>query len=135
MTLHKRTVASIMFPYRGRVTGPDGQQYPAMLRARKGDPIEVDDEDLARGEEHGAFESTETRAEAAPAATPLAADMSDDELVAFISEEKPSVPDTVALANEDPEQARRVLAAEEIAKDGDPRQTLVTKLEALLEQE
>jgi hypothetical protein len=64
--------------------------------------------------ELGAFEATKA---------------TDDELAAYILDQKLTVDDTVALAGDDPELRARVLAAEGVASSGSPRAGVVKALE------
>jgi hypothetical protein len=54
-----------------------------------------------------------------PAPDPATASI--DEIAAYIEAESPTVPDTVALAGDDPSTAAKVLEAERVATSGDPR--------------
>lgn len=60
-------------------------------------------------------------------------DGSTGELAAYISENKLTVDDTVALAEGDAEKAKRVLAAENEASGGSPRAGVEQKLQSLID--
>lgn len=54
------------------------------------------------------------------------------DLAEWLKEAKPNVDDTVALAEDDPELAQKVLDAETAATGGKPRQGVVDKLERIV---
>lgn len=92
--------------------------------ARRG--VEVDiprDEDLRRGELHGAFVSDEDASE--PASPASLADKTDEELVDYLegvgADKAPNVQDVIEASGGDVDLARRLLVAEEEASDGEPR--------------
>lgn len=58
----------------------------------------------------------------------------DADLEARIREDKLTVDDTVALADDDPARARRVLDAEAAANDGKPRKGVEDKLQAIIDR-
>jgi hypothetical protein len=104
------------------------------------------EQDIARGEEHGAFYTEEElkRSAAAPAASEETAeevelkDLDDEELVdwlmstgEFDGNKKPTVPEVVAAGADDPGFADRLLKAEHTASGGDPRDGVVKGLEAV----
>lgn len=61
-------------------------------------------------------------------------EMGEHELAEYISEKKPNVNETVAMADGDPDTARRVLAAENIATSDDPRDGVVKGLTRIMEE-
>lgn len=62
-------------------------------------------------------------------------DASAEDLAAFIRDNKPNADDTIALAENDPEKAARVLEAEHLATEGSPRQVVVDKLSKIVPAE
>jgi hypothetical protein len=104
------------------------------------------DEDLERGEAVGAFmtaadettadEVAEDEATSEPPLDSSELDFSNqDELVAYLKENKPTVVATVALAENDPEQAEALMEAEEIASGGQPRAGVMSGLQKILDSE
>jgi hypothetical protein len=70
----------------------------------------------------------------------LKGDLMADETVAealavWVRAERPSIEAMLALAGNDPDKARKVLKAEEIATRGKPRRTLETQLIRIAESE
>lgn len=63
---------------------------------------------------------------------PQTDDMSAEELAQYITENKLNVDDTVALAGDDEDSINKVLDAENIASENDPRVGVVNRLEAKL---
>lgn len=59
-------------------------------------------------------------------------ELSHKELVEWIQEDTPTVPQTVNAAGGDPEQAKRILKAEKEATGGQPRKSLVEGLNAIV---
>jgi hypothetical protein len=55
--------------------------------------------------------------------------MTDEQLIAWIRDEKPTVPELVEAVGSDAALARRMLDAEGVATGQDPRATLVEQLE------
>lgn len=96
--------------------------------ATRGDEIDVSAEEAKAGKAAGYF-VPDASEEAAPAAPfdPVAA--SDDELIVWLQEEKPTV-DEVVDAAQDEETAQRLLDAERSASGGNPRKGVVDGLEA-----
>lgn len=98
--------------------------------AKRGDVINVNAEDLERGKAIDAFASDAKDSESEEVDV---VDLSDDELADWLEEESPNVKETVAAAGDDPESARRLLAAEESVSGGDPRQGVVDGLNKIIE--
>ena len=136
-----------------------GETYWVEKTAAQGETIDIPrDEDIERGEELHAFLTEEDVAEQEAALeaeqeaiveaqqaqlivpstqveeVDSVSQMSDDELVAWIREEKPNANEVVAAAEGDPEQARRLLDAEDTATDGDSRKSVVHGLTAIIQQ-
>jgi hypothetical protein len=61
-----------------------------------------------------------------------AAAASDAEIAAWISEAKPNAPDTVAAAIDDATLAQRILDAENVARAGSPRKSVVEGLDTII---
>jgi len=110
-------------------------------------PEELNDYNLERGERLGSFytdEELENEAHLAPPGPPAAAppgeqpsfdEMGESELADYIMQNKPNVGDTVAMAQNNPDTAQRLLEAEHIATDGEPRAGVVKGLNAIIEGE
>ena len=58
--------------------------------------------------------------------------MSSHELAEYMEENKPTVAETVAMADGDPEAAKRILEAEDIVTDNDPRQGVIDGLSRII---
>lgn len=99
--------------------------------ARRGEEVELSDEDYARGESLDAFVTDEDEQD--EQAEFNVVDASDDELVDWIEDESPTVAEVVEAANNDPESARRLLAAEDSVTDGEPRKGVEEGLTAIIE--
>jgi hypothetical protein len=102
------------------------------------------DEDIERGEAVGAFMTTadepaEVAEEEATSEPPLDSSELDfsnqDELVAYLKDNKPTVVATVALADNDPDKAEALMDAEEIASGGQPRAGVMNGLQKILDSE
>lgn len=107
--------------------------------AHRNDIVDIPrDEDIERGELHGAFYTEEDYAqEAAPeeegaeeAVEPTSEGQTHDELVAWIRDEKPTAPQVVAAADS-PEKAQALIDAETEASGGDPRKSVIEPLEKI----
>jgi hypothetical protein len=61
-------------------------------------------------------------------------EMSDEELVAWIKEDKPTAHEVVDAAEGDPDLARRLLDAEDEATGGDSRKSVISGLTAIIQQ-
>jgi hypothetical protein len=55
------------------------------------------------------------------------------DLAEWIRSEKPNADDTVALAEDDPRKAEKVLEAETVATGGQPRQTVAQRLQKIID--
>lgn len=124
--LSTRTVKSQWAPYMVQKTTGRGDEILVPRYGNKGDKVELLPADEARLDDLGALEPKGKAAPATPGPTkpPVtidAATASDVELIAFIKDTEPTVPNTIALAGDDVELAKRVLAAESAATDGAPR--------------
>ena len=103
------------------------------------------DEDIQRGEEHGAFVTEEERAaeeeaeeqteeEDEESESSPGSGQSHDELVAWIRDDKPSAAKVIAAAGNDAKKAEALLDAEYEASGGQPRKSVVTALEKIEDQ-
>lgn len=131
-----RTIKHLMFTW--TVTAPNSMMpdAPDLLKertAKRGDVVTLEElglHALEKGERLGSFFTdaeldyfrrggvtpTEPPAEGADPS-----ELGEHELAEYIENNKPNVADTVALAGDDPEAAKRVLEAERIATKGVPR--------------
>ncbi len=160
----KRTVKHKMYAYFTTVEGmkPDGSygQLPVEKQARRGEEIEIAEQEANRGDLHGAFFTEEELEEqqgsgedvAAPdedsvelggapsnADVPDLVEATDEEVLAWLDgtadARRPSIPQVLAavqaVSEEDrPEVAEKVREAEEMS-DRDTRSTLVEPLQAV----
>src|SRR5580765_7047305 len=143
-----RVVKHLLFT--ALVEVPDPARPDSMIRVeklyRRGEtipPEHLDDPTLERGERLGSFftdeelDAGEHQVAPGPAATapatqtgepPAFDELSEAELADYIMQNKPNVSDTVAMAGDDPDTAQRLLEAEHIATDGEPRAGVVKGL-------
>lgn len=135
----ERRIKHVEFTYYEEVTNA-GQTAPslAVRHAYRDQTVDIPrQEDIDRGERFGAF-YTEDEAVHVPAAEggepeeQYVGDMSDADLVAWIRDDKPNAQEVINAAGGDPEQARRLLAAEAAATGNDPRKTVSTGLTAVI---
>jgi hypothetical protein len=126
-----------------------GEQKTRLSRhiAMRGQTVDIPrDEDQERGETTGAFMTTadaipadEVAEDEATSEPPLESSELDfsnqDELVAYLKDNKPTVVATVALADNDPEKAEALMDAEEIASGGQPRAGVMNGLQKILDAE
>jgi hypothetical protein len=114
--------------------------------ALRGQTVDIPrEDDLERGEEAGAFVTAadempaEVAEEEATSEPPLDSGELDfsnqDELVIYLQENKPTVIETVALADDDPEKAEALMDAEETASGGQPRAGVMNGLQKILDAE
>lgn len=130
----KRTIKIRSFFYYDK----DGNPSPTYFRGSKPD---LPEEGIKAGEAIGAFEPTQQQKSdakkasesTAPAGVPKAADLSDDELLAFWDANKPTVPQAINMADGDPAQAQRILKTEEAYTGGGSRGTLVEGLAKIVD--
>jgi hypothetical protein len=141
-----RTIKHLMFPWMVESANPAHADGPNVLKERvavQGEVVTLEELGtlaLEKGERLGSF-YTDAELAGPPTATPLAAggeaasntsEWGVPELVQYIETNKPNVDDTVALAQGDPEAAKRVLEAETEATDGDPRAGVTKGLAAVI---
>lgn len=122
-----------------RKTGQD-EEVLSVRHAFFGDVVDVPRaEDIESGENAGAFEQDEVEQESPVAEEPAATDGpvfdSHDSLVLWIKNTKPSAAAVVAAADNDPDKADQLLAAENEATGGQPRKAVKRDLEAIMEEE
>jgi hypothetical protein len=116
-------------------------------------PVEVlDDYNLSRGESLGSFYTDEELAQGVPQAAALEtgaaqitemssagagnfSEMGEAELADYLIQNRPTVDETVRMAGNDPDTAQRLLEAEHIATEDEPRAGVVKGLNAIIESE
>jgi hypothetical protein len=137
-----RVVKFLMFPFMVESPNPTHSGGEPVLKERVGKQNEVISIEelgplaLERGERLGAFYTdaelagaTPEQIEAGEAEPVNFAEWGVPELTEYIEKNQPNIADTVAMAQEDPEAAGRVLEAETAATDGDPRSGVVKGLQ------
>jgi hypothetical protein len=121
---------------------------------RRGTVVDIPrEEDVKRGESMGAFDeeqppsdeelaSRSSWSESEPDGDDEGpADLSDedfrshDKLVTWIRDERPKAAEVVAAAGDDPDKAEALMEAENEASGGDPRKTVVERLQKIIDQE
>lgn len=150
----ERTIRHASFSY--RVSGPDpirqGETIYHERKAMQGETVDIPfEDDLERGERFGAFvtektpaaesvvESERTQPETEPEPEEdgeveelSVSEMTDEQLVEWISNDHPNVQTVVDAAEGDPENARRLLDAEDAATGGDSRKGVIDGLTAVI---
>lgn len=137
----RKTIRAAQFMYyvpTGKTTknAKTGQEQEIMgiRHAFHGDVVDVPrDEDVERGEAAGSFEpeptEEETTEEEVEEENGNELDFSShDSLVVWIRDSRPTAAAVVNAANEDPEKAEALLAAENEATGGQPRKSVVSGL-------
>jgi hypothetical protein len=141
----KVKIKILAFPY--YVEEPDpitGNDRNVEKMAYRNDEVELSDEDLARAKRFDAIFTDEkgdptTGDDVSAETPPFDADSVDvqsappEVLAEWIRQKKPTVDEVVDEANEDPEIAERLLAAENLATGQQPRSTLVEKLNEIIQ--
>jgi len=142
-----RVVKHLRFPYQVEIHNPvqpDGAPILQARIAKRGDELSTEELGLyalERGERLGSFFTDAELArfnrsgrdvEAADTGEFSPATAGEYEIAEWIENNKPNVEDTVALAGDDPETAKRVLAAEQIATKGVPRAGVEQKLAPII---
>lgn len=128
-------VVALGFPYQREIE-QEGETRIVHAYGRRGEEIEVNDQDLARGRRLDAFADPDAEDDEAPDAIEAdVVDMSDDELDEWFQSQSPTVSDVVEAAGDDPENAQRLLAAENRNTGNDPRSTLVEGLQKIIDGE
>lgn len=130
----KATIKIRAFPY--YVDGKDpitGRDVRTEHIATRGQEVELSDVDLERAKK---FDAIQTDADASFQESTGEFSVSTanvEQLSEWIREERPTVDETVEAAGGNPIVAQRLIEAEGIATGGEPRTTLVAKLEAVVE--
>lgn len=111
---------------------PIGEDKLAIRHAKRGDEVDIPrEEDVRKGEAAGMFEpEPEEEVEQESPVVENGGSMFDshDQLVGWIRDERPSSRQVVTAAENDPEKAAKLLAAENEATGGQPRRSVVTGL-------
>lgn len=141
--------AQFLYYIQNRFTSHTGEEQERLSRriAMHGQVVDIPrDEDIARGEEIGAFvdedapqlgDSAAEDADAAAAADAAQPDLeaSHDDLVNWIQEAKPNEDEMVSAAQDDPQMASDLMRAEDEASGNQPRKGVMTRLKAIAERE
>ena len=147
-----RTIKDLFFPAQVIIDDPmrPGEQIATERLLGRGEVLPEElctPFNLARGEATGAFYTTEELdmgTEPEQQALEAGEGGSDEsnftewgehELAEYIRENRPNEDETVAMAEEDPDTARRLLEAENIATGGDPRSGVVKRLNKIAGQQ
>jgi hypothetical protein len=111
------------------------QELMGIRHAFRGDVVDVPrEEDVERGERGGSFEPEPEEVETEvtvdePESEEMELDFSDpDSLTSWIQDEQPTTREVVDAADNDPEKAEALLAAENAATGGQPRKSVVSRL-------
>jgi len=141
-----RMIRTLRFAYTVQITDEAGNVVIAAQEALQGDVVtleQIGQIALKKGEESHAFYTNDERerVEAGdspdePAALGAGGDLSsmgEYELAEYIKSNNLTVGDTVALAGSDKDMAHRVLQAENIATDGEPRKGVEAGLTSIIE--
>lgn len=129
----KHEIAIRGFTYYDEVVDPGDPNRKVTIAkmAVRGETVDLSAADVERGKAIGAFAGSAP--EKAPEVAFDLASSTDEELDAHLNTTSPNVGATVALAGGDPEAAKRVLAAEERTRPGDPRGGVVKGLTKVIE--
>lgn len=109
----------------------EGDRYLSVSKGGEIDTKDLSDRELELAEEINAFEP-EADGEAEEGFD--AADLSVEDLAAYIKAKRLNVGDTVALAGDDAELAEHVLEAEQAVTGREPRDGVVTGLEKIINE-
>jgi hypothetical protein len=122
-----------------------GEEVPILSSrfGRHGQIVDITrDEDLDRGEKMGAF-TDDTFSEEGPTDPDEPESESDepddtswrhDDLVAWIRDDQPSAREVVTSAENDPEKAKKLMAAEKEASGSQPRKSVMDPLRKIAER-
>jgi len=102
--------------------------------ARRGDTVELPEEDIARGEREDIDAFYKDAKEAAAAEGFNAGSASLDETVEWLEEEKPTVQEVVDASAGDPSTAKKLLDAEGAVTGGEPRVGVEEGLTAVIQR-
>jgi hypothetical protein len=140
----KRTIRAAQFMYfiptgrTRRLKGGVEEDVLSVRHALRGDTVDIPrDEDVERGERTGTF-VPDVVEQASPAAVEedTGLDFSDmGALVGWIKKDHPNVNTVVAAAEDDPDKAQMLLAAEEQATGGQPRKGVSSGLNLIINAE
>lgn len=147
-----RIVRDLMFSYMAAVEDPAGKTVLEPQDVPRGTELSLDEMGLIAqemGERHHSFYTTAERKLLESGGNPDkpaaltedgVSEMGEYELAEYIKGDNPTgkalnVEDTVALAGTDKDLAHRLLQAENIATDGDPRVGVEKGLTAIIEQQ
>jgi hypothetical protein len=140
----KRKVRFLTFRYFTQEVDPAGNESLMPHEVDRDEEVTVEQIGLValqQGERDGAFYTSEQlkNLEASGSEAPISEqsinEMGEHELSEWITENKPSVNDVLEKVGTDKDLANRMLAAENIATDGDPRSSLVAGLTKIIEAE
>lgn len=135
------TIKIRAFPYYEEVENPvTGEKEKQERIARRGDTVELSDVDYQRAQRFDALASEEEQQQEAEDAQgdldvsdpSSVEDASVEQLSAYIKAERPTVDETVAIAHDQPELAEKVKQAEYHATGGQPRSTLISELDDII---
>jgi hypothetical protein len=131
----KKTIGHKFFIYYEDVDDPITQQKARRQRvARRGETVELSDIDVRRGEAAGAFRQPGEATEDVGGETQASvANKSLEDLVEWLEEQKPTAPQTINAAGDDPAVAERLLEAEETVTGREPRTTVVDGLQRIID--
>lgn len=138
--MHEVEIRIAGFTYHKDIPNPSDPSSDVRIAdfATRGQTVEVNDEDYAKGQEIHAFVTDEDRAEAEAEAEAApetdVSGMDEDQLQNWLEDDSPTVSETVEAAGDDPALAERILEAENAVTDGDPRQGVVDGLEKIIER-
>jgi hypothetical protein len=133
-----RKVKHVQFEYYEEVENPQDPKNPRLAAryARQGEIVDIPrDADVERGERFGAFfTDAELKNADAPTGSVAVAEKTDQQLIDWITEDRPNVNQTIEAAGGDPSLAQRILDAESAATGGDPRQGVVDGLATVIDR-
>lgn len=129
----ERTISIKAFPYYAEIEDPLDEDEVVLVErlARRGETVDFRDADTRRGDRVGAFETAKDPDDEEFEASSA----SDAELVEWLTEQRPPVNEVIDAADNDPDTARRLIAAEEEATDGNSRATLLSALSKVTSEE
>lgn len=130
----ERTVKIKAHSYRAYVPNPRDPDSNILVRrvAKRGETIELSEDEAARGDALDAFGTGKETEESAAIEV---AGMDDEELVTWIEENDPTVQDVVDASAGNGALAQRLLDAETSATGGDPRKGVVKGLAAVIDRD
>lgn len=127
----ERTIAIRAFPYYVDVEDPiTGDTRKRERIARRGETVDLREQDVKRGEKFGAFQSDAVETESGLDLSTA----SSAELAEWIESDSPTVQEVVDAAGDDPARAQVLLDAENVATGNNPRKGVVDGLGAVAER-